>query len=171
MPILQGSDIHKMKESDIDDFIKGSSSALPPEIREGVSKMLKERLGVLASEKDFFDKLNFMFEEKYKTPSDIVKAMFRLAHYTLYSMLKSAVDDYEKRGASKELFLLTLVMTSSIWQEIISQQSQPIVILMQKILTDFVMKNPDTFKEAHNRFEGMLKDNEETRKKYEAGNW
>jgi hypothetical protein len=142
---------------------------IPDDLKRELEELMKGRFGnkfeALRSEHDFFNKMTLQFHEKYKAPAEAYKAMQKLASFTIYMMIKSAVGD--AKNESNSLFLMSLLTPVSMMMNEMSKSMRTISNILDNEVHRFTKAHPEILREAKTRFDSMQKQNEESVRKFE----
>jgi hypothetical protein len=139
---------------------------IPDDLKRDLENLMKEKFGSLSDEHDFFNNMTMQFHEKYKSPAQAYKAMQKLASFTIYMMIKSAVGD--SKNESNSLFLLSLLTPVSMMMTEMSKSLRAISNILDNEVHKYTKNHPELLREAKLRFDSMQKKNEESLKKFES---
>jgi hypothetical protein len=139
---------------------------LPDELKKQLEDLLKENLGNISDEHDFFNRMTLLFHEKYKAPSEAYKGMQKLAYFTIYMMIKSAAGDVKNESTS--LFLISLLTPMSMMMNEVAKGLRAVSAVVDEEIRKYTLLHPEILREARIRFESMAKQNAEALKRFEA---
>ena len=157
-----------VRQAGLSDFL---NSVTTPEGYEKIKEQVKARMKeaekgeVGETDYDFFVRMSIIFDDKYKTPLKSYQAMQRLAMFSIFMMLKSARQHASQE--SESLSLISCLMPLVAMLEELGKGMKIIGAITDKIILNFTTQHPEILAEASKRFDLMMKDNAEARKRFE----